>query len=240
MPDDIEKIRAELNTIREDAELFFADVGEIEAANADRWDGLSYEDKERAYGLRRRNNMIARDLQQVIENQHSFLITDSMLSEFRWHTAQASAAFQFRRYTEGLPIVDDPNNPGVPYKAINLEEARCAFLEGHQQARALLRSIAGSSHDFSEPIASPTIMKPPLEPTESTGPECKDIRRKLVDDFIRNVAKQTGKTIIRKDIWRVAGHKQSRQFELWQSCSDRATKSDNRNFRRILEIEGPA
>src|SRR5215470_7054119 len=40
--------------------------------------------------------------------------------------------------------------------------------------------------------------------------------------------------VLRKHIWRAAGHRSPRQFEYWQRCSDKATAQDNVNFRRIL------
>ena len=63
-------------------------------------------------------------------------------------------------------------------------------------------------------------------------------RRSQVDAFLEecNRVSDLPAEIIRKHIWRAAGHKRSRQFEYWQSNSDRATLEDNRNFGRLLSM----
>lgn len=61
-------------------------------------------------------------------------------------------------------------------------------------------------------------------------------RREMVDAFIARVHAHMGQRITRADIWRLAGHKASRQFEYWQSGHPKATKADARNFARILAL----
>jgi hypothetical protein len=62
-------------------------------------------------------------------------------------------------------------------------------------------------------------------------------RPQQVEAFIRRVWEETGKKITRKHIWRALGHSSARQFQYWQSGSKRATKSDDRNFTRILGMK---
>ena len=61
-------------------------------------------------------------------------------------------------------------------------------------------------------------------------------RRAAVEAFLLDCNKlsERGSKVARKHIWQAAGH--SRQFEYWQSGSDKATEEDDRNFRRLLSM----
>jgi hypothetical protein len=58
----------------------------------------------------------------------------------------------------------------------------------------------------------------------------------MVDDFLVQCNRESalGFKVIRKHIWRAAGHAHARQFQYWQAGSDKATDEDHRTFRRIL------
>jgi hypothetical protein len=68
-------------------------------------------------------------------------------------------------------------------------------------------------------------------------PETNSQRRARVDAFLKECSKKAKFTIFRKHIWKLAGHKRSRQFEHWQACEPEATRADARNFDRILKLE---
>jgi hypothetical protein len=61
-------------------------------------------------------------------------------------------------------------------------------------------------------------------------------RTKMVDDFLDQCNRESarGFKVIRKHIWRAAGHAHARQFQYWQARSDKTTDEDHRTFRRIL------
>ena len=61
-------------------------------------------------------------------------------------------------------------------------------------------------------------------------------RRDRVDDFLARCNRecQGPDKLTRKDIWTVAHHATARQFERWQKNDKHATKTDHKNFERIL------
>ena len=61
-------------------------------------------------------------------------------------------------------------------------------------------------------------------------------RRDRVDDFLArcNHEYQGPDKLTRKDIWAAAYHATARQFERWQKNDKHATKTDHKNFERIL------
>jgi hypothetical protein len=58
-----------------------------------------------------------------------------------------------------------------------------------------------------------------------------------VDEFLRRCTQETKLKATRKHIWQVALHGSPRQFQYWQASSPKATKQDDLNFRRILEMK---
>ena len=82
------------------------------------------------------------------------------------------------------------------------------------------------------------VVESQSEPGSDRAPEegTTDLRT-LVDDFLQNFRMATDGKITRKQIWQAAGHKTGRQFEFWQSGSPKATREDDRNFRRLLNLQ---
>jgi len=67
-------------------------------------------------------------------------------------------------------------------------------------------------------------------------------RRAQVDHFLLKCNQEEGlkEQLIRKHIWRGAGHKKPRQFQYWQAGSEKASNEDDRNFCRILAMKPAA
>ena len=63
-------------------------------------------------------------------------------------------------------------------------------------------------------------------------------RRAAVEAFVVECNKllNAGSKVVKRHIWQAAGHTDRRQFQYWQSGSDKATEEDDRNFRRILSM----
>jgi hypothetical protein len=76
-----------------------------------------------------------------------------------------------------------------------------------------------------EAKASPSI----IQNSKTTG------RRDAIDAFISKVA-ETGRKITRKDIWTVAGYKDSTEFQRYQRHDARTTASATSNFKRVLSM----
>ena len=59
-----------------------------------------------------------------------------------------------------------------------------------------------------------------------------------IGDFISRVSQSTGRRIIKKDVWMVAGYTNATEFERFQRDDPRATASAKKNFERVLQM-GP-
>jgi hypothetical protein len=57
-----------------------------------------------------------------------------------------------------------------------------------------------------------------------------------IDGFIETLSK-TGRKITRKHIWMVAGYKSRTEFERFQRCDPRTTKSAAASFQRVLSMK---
>jgi hypothetical protein len=60
-------------------------------------------------------------------------------------------------------------------------------------------------------------------------------RRQQVNKFLEECNAVSARRILRRHIWRLAGHSTARQFEYWQSGNAKASSEDNQNFTRILQ-----
>ena len=90
---------------------------------------------------------------------------------------------------------------------------------------------------FLNGIAVPSFTPLDELPPASPPPSVSQDRRARVNDFLRKCNDAgSPRRLIRKDIWRAAGHTKGRQFQYWQNSDLKATKSDDQNFRRILEM----
>ncbi|MCC6344276.1 MAG: hypothetical protein IT166_18895 [Bryobacterales bacterium] len=69
----------------------------------------------------------------------------------------------------------------------------------------------------------------------STPDEVPSGNRAKVDAFISKVKRETGHCIKRKDIWRVAGYKDSTEFERFQREDPKTTFTAKRNFDKVLQ-----
>lgn len=83
------------------------------------------------------------------------------------------------------------------------------------------------------PDATPTTSE---TATQRATVDLDSDRRRAVDLFLEacNLEPHLPCKIIRKHIWKAVGHKRGRQFEHWQAKSDRATATDDREFRKLL------
>jgi hypothetical protein len=72
----------------------------------------------------------------------------------------------------------------------------------------------------------------------SAGTGHEQDRSALVDSFLLQCNQELagGGIIKRTHIWQAAGHAHARQFEYWQSRSDKVTAEDERNFTRIFRM----
>ncbi len=71
--------------------------------------------------------------------------------------------------------------------------------------------------------------------TRADSEKVSNYRRAMVDAYIGEVLRRTGKRITRTLIWRTAAYKSRTEFERWQRCDPRATKTANERFTRILK-----
>lgn len=78
-----------------------------------------------------------------------------------------------------------------------------------------------------QPLNSPLAAQPALSDVSD--------RRSLVNKYIEEVGRVTGKRITRKDIWSKAGYRSRTEFERWERRDPKnPNKSANRAFQRIL------
>jgi hypothetical protein len=64
-------------------------------------------------------------------------------------------------------------------------------------------------------------------------------RRTLVDNYIDEVRRRTGKRITRTGIWKSAGYSTRTEFERWQRQDPRATPTAHEKFMRLLQHDRP-
>ena len=101
------------------------------------------------------------------------------------------------------------------------------------------QTLRPTQQDESDAEEEPAFGDEPATPAAvADGNEQLDLSA-IVDTFLErcNQEPDLDEKIIRKHIWRAVGHKHARQFQYWQSGSDKATDEDDRNFRRILSME---
>ena len=129
--------------------------------------------------------------------------------------------------------VRSASNPGaredVLVDTIDCISVASADLCGRLETEAFGRQIA------------PPVERPATRPDGSATPApvaTPLTRRERVDDFLARCNREyTGPgKLIRKDIWTQAYHKTGRQFQYWQKEDARATKTDDKNFERILAM----
>jgi len=65
-------------------------------------------------------------------------------------------------------------------------------------------------------------------------------RREAVDAFILKCQQETSRKVTRRHIWSLAGHQGPRQFQFWQALDPKATRQDDKNFRRLLKMNPQA
>jgi len=125
-----------------------------------------------------------------------------------------------------------PAQPPVRDTARGLEAIQQAASQETDAARQ--GSIANTVRLKPESII---VKKSAPDLSESTQDQEPD-RVTMVDAFLLQCNRESagGLKVLKKHIWLVAGHRQRRQFQFWQSRSDRAANEDDRNFGRILRM----
>ena len=62
----------------------------------------------------------------------------------------------------------------------------------------------------------------------------------MVNEYIKEVLRKTGKQLTRKDIWTKAGYKTRTEFERWERQDPkRSNKAAAERFTRLLNVEKP-
>jgi hypothetical protein len=109
--------------------------------------------------------------------------------------------------------------------------ARCSHWksEGLKRAREIENANCPESTEKSQETSS-VAQNPGNRKTE---------RRALVDGYIDEVFKSTGKRLTRKSIWQAVGYKTRAEFERWERCDERATATASERFVRLLTVEKP-
>jgi hypothetical protein len=64
-------------------------------------------------------------------------------------------------------------------------------------------------------------------------------RRALVDGYIEEVLRLTGRRVTRTQIWKTAGYSAPTEFQRWQRNDPGTTKAAHEKFVRYLQIEKP-
>jgi hypothetical protein len=83
------------------------------------------------------------------------------------------------------------------------------------------------------------LSKPESVRLETVIPAGADVRSE-VDAFVVRCNGITDLRILKRHVWLAVGHKSARQFEYWQAGDAKASKEDNRNFRRVLAMKPEA
>ena len=82
----------------------------------------------------------------------------------------------------------------------------------------------------------------PVMPADGSSPlapvSTPQSRPDRVDDFLERCNREHlgPRPLVRKNLWMLAGHRTARQFQYWQSCHQKASLADKKNFERILEM----
>jgi hypothetical protein len=79
--------------------------------------------------------------------------------------------------------------------------------------------------------------KIPAQPVAAIHKDCKSDRHTKVDGFLEQCNRVASFKVTRQHISKVAKHTSPRQFQYWQSGSDKATKQDGTNFSRIVSMD---
>lgn len=114
---------------------------------------------------------------------------------------------------------------GVGLTPEMLAEEAEARREWEAEAQRRLAALAGESETESQRLDSRLLVS-----TSKTD------RRAAVDSFIAKAA-EAGYKITRKDIWTVAGYKNSTDFERFQRADRRTTETAAANFARVLRMK---
>jgi hypothetical protein len=58
----------------------------------------------------------------------------------------------------------------------------------------------------------------------------------MVNAFVLRCKQETHVKVIEKYIWLAAEHRSPRQFQYWKAGDSKATRADDQNFRRLLNM----
>ena len=75
---------------------------------------------------------------------------------------------------------------------------------------------------------------PDDQPRTSISLDSPEGRKAAVDAYIQEVLDKTGLKITRKDIWEKVGYKDASEFERWQRCDKRASRTAHERFTAVL------
>jgi hypothetical protein len=114
-----------------------------------------------------------------------------------------------------------------------ISEGILRFFQKHREFLSHLEQTLVQATPRARPIIE-TPSRAGERPTRKAARRSDD-RRALIDDYINEVGKMTGKKITRKDIWREARYKDSTEFERWQRNDPRTTEAATRAIKRILD-----
>jgi hypothetical protein len=111
----------------------------------------------------------------------------------------------------------------------------------YRETRAIAteRQVPTRSGEHEPQVRDPELLPDTLEsqlPSPVSQPSEKRNRRGQVDKFLAECSAISECRIFRKHIWLLAGHSKGKQFEYWQSGDPKATRVDDRNITRILQM----
>ncbi len=75
---------------------------------------------------------------------------------------------------------------------------------------------------------------PDDRPRTSISLDSQEGRKAAVDAYIQEVLDETGLKITRKDIWEKVGYADASEFERWQRCDKRASRTAHERFTAVL------
>ena len=97
----------------------------------------------------------------------------------------------------------------------------------------LRRSEAWAAHLQDREVAAVSSPQQTMS-TTTLSFDTTEGRRRAVDAYIAEVLEKTGQTITRADLWRKAGYAVSTQFQRWQRCDKKTSKSADKKFTELL------
>jgi hypothetical protein len=92
------------------------------------------------------------------------------------------------------------------------------------------RVLSDSMELSAEPAPAAPSIDADCPESETSGFE----RKRLVDDYIALVLKETNVRVTKTAIWKKAGYTDRRQFEGWQRGEERSGSQVDKNIRRVL------